>query len=162
MSTEVERLSRRVARALRHAPDLPSDGWVSVSALRRSLGITREELDAVLTHSPRFETDAHGTRIRARYGHSAEVVTAEPSEPPAWLYHGTSWAAVGAILRDGLSPMARSRVHLVVSPTRARERGAAVLVVDATSAHAHGIRFWDTDTGVWLAEHVPAQWIASL
>lgn len=162
MSTEVERLSRRVARALRHAPDLPRDGWVSVYALRRSLGISADELDAVLSHSPRFETDTHGTRIRARYGHSADVVTAAPVTPPQHLYHGTSWAAVGAILRQGLSPMTRSRVHLVVSPERAAERGAAVLVVDARGAHASGTRFWDTDTGVWLAEHVPAQWIARL
>lgn len=162
MNTEVERLSRRVARALRHAPDLPRDGWVSVSHLRRELGITREELDEVLTNSARYETDTHGTRIRARYGHSAEVETAAPATPPQHLYHGTSWAAVTPILREGLSPMTRSRVHLVVSPTRARERGAGVLVVAALDAHASGVRFWDTDTGVWLAEHVPAQWIASL
>lgn len=158
----VERLSRKVSRALRHSDTLPVDGWVPVPALRRSLGLSTADVDAVLAHSPRFELDVHGTRIRARYGHSAEVVTTDPTEPPDMLYHGTSWAAVGVILRSGLSPMSRSRVHLSVSPERARERGGAVLTVDAHAAYQAGQRFWDTGTGIWLTEAVPARWVSRL
>lgn len=160
MADDIERWSRKVSRALRHSPDLPADGWVQVSALRHESGLSMADLDAVVAHSERFELDVHGTRIRARYGHSGEVETTEPTEPPDWLYHGTSWAAVGVILRSGLSPMSRSRVHLSVSPERARERGAAVLTVDAHAAWAAGQQFWDTGTGIWLTGHVDARWVS--
>lgn len=162
MTESLDRLSRKVARLLRHADGLPADGWVPVPMLRRQLSITTGDLERVLAHSTRFELDTHGQRVRARYGHSTEVTTTTPAEPPALLYHGTSWAVVGAILRDGLSPMERSRVHLVVSSERARERGEVVMVVDAAAAHEAGQRFWDTGTDVGLTEHVPARWVTRL
>lgn len=96
-SATITRLSRKVAYALRHSPDLPTDGWVSVSMLRRSLGLSREDLAAVMAHSERFELDTHRTRIRARYGHSAEVETTAPIEPPTVLGGGRCHPARGVV-----------------------------------------------------------------
>lgn len=157
----IERDSRHVAAALRHSPDVPrtDDGWVKVSNLLRHTGLRRGDLDAVLAASGRYELDQHGLRIRAKYGHSVEVDLGAPCVPPDALFHGTRWAVVGTVLREGLSPMARQRVHLHTDPEVARRRGDALLVVSAALVHAAGHHFWDVGNGVWLADAVPAEFV---
>lgn len=161
MSTVV-RTSRRVASVLRHDADVPrtADGWVRVTELLRRLGITRAELADVLAASTRYELDQHGQRIRAKYGHSLPTNTGEPSTPPPVLYHGTQWANLTPILRDGLSPMSRQQVHLHTDPAVVVRRGAAVLAIAAQEAHEQGHQFYDAGNGVWLTSAVPAAFIS--
>lgn len=161
MSTVV-RTSRRVASVLRHDADVARtpDGWVKVTELLHRLGITRDELTAVLDASTRYELDPHGQRIRAKYGHSLPTGTGQPSVPPATLYHGTKWANLTPILRDGLSPMSRQQVHLHVDPAVVVRRGAAVLAIAAQEAHEQGHHFYDVGSGVWLTSAVPAVYIS--
>lgn len=112
----------------------------------------------------RFEVQE--SRIRARYGHSlARPIRYEPCTPPPLLYHGTSPGALEAIRRDGVEPMERQYVHL--SPDREtavrvgvrHDRRPAVLTVRAAEAHAAGVVFYQADEAVYLARHVPAEFL---
>lgn len=161
--TNPERLSRRVAHALRHDPAVPMQrgGWVTVTSLLRHVGITRDELDTVIAASTRFELDLHGTRIRATHGHSVGVDLAlTPSTPPAALWHGTSWRTVTLIMRDGLQPMRRRYVHLHADAEDAARIGPALLQVDTAGMVARGHLFYPTASGVWLVDAVPAEFLS--
>ena len=112
----------------------------------------------------RFQVE--GKRIRARYGHSlARPIRYEPCTPPPLLYHGTAPDALEAIRREGLRPMERQYVHLSPDPETAIRVGARhtgcpiVLTVRAAGAHAAGVEFYQADAAVYLARHIPAEFI---
>lgn len=171
------RWSKRLSYVLRHDPGsvgvvLDPAGWAEVAqvldGLRAAgLDLGRRELEQLVADSakPRFELDADGRRIRARYGHSVPVDPAHPpAPPPPVLYHGTPAASVEAILRDGLRRMGRTQVHLSSDPGTAREvgarRGRAVfLEVDAARLHADGHELRPATAGVWLVDEVPPSYL---
>ena len=175
-----ERLSRFLALVLRHrahdfglAPD--NEGFVPLAALvevverHASPPAGRAEVLAVLAdpHQPRFEL-ADG-RVRARYGHARAQTTVAyaPLEPPEFLYHGTSPAALAHIRRDGLHPGKRQYVHLARERAEAervsvrRAQTPLVLTVHARAAHAAGVVFHSPDGLHWLARAVSAEFVAS-
>jgi putative RNA 2'-phosphotransferase len=137
-------LSTFVSGVLRHFPDdagvdLDEAGWVGwdrlVDSVERQYGWAGErELEAVVATDPkgRFETRETGGEktVRAAYGHSVDVDlelgvdTAEPSDLPTTLYHGTAPRNVDAIRDEGLNPMNRQAVHLSGSRETARDVGA--------------------------------------
>ena len=114
------RISKRLSRHLRHAPEeigiqLSTDGWTDVAALLAALGITRDQLDEVVATNDkrRFAFDETGARIRANQGHTVPVELDLPiATPPATLYHGTVAKFLDAIMAEGLRPMSRHDVHL--------------------------------------------------
>lgn len=172
------RLSKLLSLLLRHDPDrasLPLDrgGWVTIPDLLQGLAelgqpVTRYELRAVVTggDKPRFEVE--DDRIRARYGHSIDVdLGYEPREPPRVLYHGTASRNVERVLREGIAPMGRQKVHLSATPVTARQVGArhgrpVVLAVAAAEMAAEGAVFHELPGGTWLTDHVPARFVAAL
>jgi len=174
---QLVRASKRISLHLRHAPGeiglvLGHGGWVGVDDLldaleRHGLRLTRDELDEVVSSSDkqRFAIDATGTLIRANQGHSVPVDLALPeSAPPDVLFHGTVAAALPAIRRDGLRPMARHQVHLSAAEETAIRVGArrgkpVVLRVDAAKMTADGHRFFVSTNGVWLVDSVPPEYL---
>jgi putative RNA 2'-phosphotransferase len=170
-------ISKFVSKHLRHEPEklgltLESGGWVSVDdllagAARAGFAFTREELAEVVRacDKQRFALDDSGNRIRANQGHSTEVdLELAPAEPPPELFHGTPDRNLATILRDGLHKMARHHVHLspdtpTASKVGARRGKAVILVVDAARMRADGHVFFRSANGVWLVEHVPAQYL---
>nr|WP_090791115.1 RNA 2'-phosphotransferase [Asanoa ishikariensis] len=178
------RVSKRLSTVLRHRPaslglTLDPQGWVEVDVLLAAFAahgtpLTRSDLDAVVAgNDKRRFALAIGTdgreRIRASQGHSVPVDLGLPdSTPPERLFHGTSAAAVPAILREGLVKRGRHAVHLSVDVPTARIVGArrhgavALLVVDAAAMAAAGHRFQCSANGVWLTEHVPPAFIRRL
>jgi len=180
MPYDLVRLSKKIAHALRHAPEhyglsLDAEGWVRVddlvAGLRRS-GKHWAQLSAVdvlrvveaTTDKPRYALQ--GGNIRALHGHSVpEKIAHAPAEPPALLYHGTPKTALAAILREGLKPMSRQYVHLATQPDLAQEVGerrrgdTIVLTIQAQAAHQAGIRFYPSSATVWLAEALPPLFI---
>ncbi|MFC7616726.1 RNA 2'-phosphotransferase [Actinokineospora soli] len=140
------RHSKRLSRLLRHAPgDLPMtpDGWSPIPAVLSALGLTRAELDEVVTRNnkSRFAYDGSGTSIRASQGHSIPVdLGLSPVPPPPVLYHGTVEAALPAILSEGLRPMRRTHVHLsadVETATRVGSRHGRPIILTVASARMH-------------------------
>lgn len=172
------RVSKRLARHLRHAPGeiglrLGDGGWAPVAELLEALGrhgfrVSRAELDEVVAANDkrRFAFDETGTLIRASQGHSVPVELGLPeAAPPAVLFHGTVGAALAAIRREGLRPMRRHHVHLSATEETAVRVGArrgqpVVLRVAAARMAADGHRFYVSANGVWLTDAVPPEYLS--
>ncbi len=174
------KISKYLSKYLRHTPEeigiqLTVGGWVDVEELIRACAknkfpITRLELKAVVANSDkkRFSFDATGTLIRANQGHSTEVdLQLEPVVPPDVLYHGTGSKSVNAIMETGLSKMSRHHVHLSIDIATAKTVGArhgkpVVFEVNTKLMHQQGYIFYCSDNGVWLVEHIPAEYLKKL
>ncbi|MFD5200013.1 RNA 2'-phosphotransferase [Streptomyces sp. NPDC058375] len=177
------KVSKYLSKHLRHQPEriglaLDDHGWVAVeellrAAARHGFPLSRAELDhAVATNDKRRFTvegsagsGVEGDRIRANQGHTVAVdLDLPPTEPPAYLYHGTVARVMDAVRAEGLRPMTRHHVHL--SPDRetatrvgARRGRPLVLTVDAGAMHRAGHVFRVSANGVWLADAVPPQFL---
>jgi putative RNA 2'-phosphotransferase len=173
-------VSKYLSKHLRHAPEalglvLEPGGWVPVDTLlAASAGhgfpITRAELDHVVATSDkkRFAFDPSGTKIRANQGHSTDVeLQFTPTTPPSVLYHGTAEQNRGAIESGGLLKMRRHHVHLSADIETAVKVGSRhgrplVFIVDAGRMVDDGLVFFVSENGVWLTDHVPAQYLRAL
>jgi putative RNA 2'-phosphotransferase len=179
------RLSRRLSRVLRHAPEsvglsLDPQGWIPVATLLEALSaggsaVTRADLDAVVAGNDKSRfavvTGPDGVdRIRASQGHSRRVpvdLALAPATPPAELFHGTPAGNLPAITREGLLPGRRHHVHLspdvptAVVVGRRRSAQVAVLRVAAAAMAADGHVFHRSDNGVWLTAHVPPRFLGT-
>jgi putative RNA 2'-phosphotransferase len=179
MSRDLIHLSRVVSHALRHEPwlyelELDAEGWTSVDAL---LAVLRQELsggadlseqdlaEMISTSSKQRHEMANG-RIRALYGHSLPgKLSKHAAVPPALLFHGTAPATVSMIQREGLKPMRRQFVHLSTSREDAvavgmrKDREPIILAVRSGEASAAGVVFYQGNERVWLADHVPPEYI---
>jgi len=171
------RISKFLLLVLRHEPDrigitLDEAGWTEVAALLEAttahdVMITRDELAQIVAASDkqRFALSPDGTRIRANQGHSVAVDLAlAPATPPAVLYHGTIGQFVGSIREQGLIKGARHHVHLSADTATAMKVGGrrgkpVILTVRAADMATAGHTFFRSENGVWLVEHVPAQFI---
>lgn len=176
---ELSRISRAVSHALRHEPwlyelELDAEGWAPVedlvSALRSEkrqwAALTADDLATMIAVADKQRYELRDGRIRALYGHSLpERLKKTPGTPPATLFHGTSPAALPAIRSSGLSPMSRHHVHLSVDLETAtavgRRKSATptILRVQAGQASEQGVQFYIGNDKVWLADHVPAEFI---
>jgi len=177
LTREQVRTSRRIALVLRHRPEsagltLDANGWVPVADLLSALGITRDELDAVVEHNDKSRfavTHRDGADwIRASQGHSRRVsvdLGLPPADPPPVLFHGTPRANLEAIMSEGLRPRSRDHVHLSSGvPTallvgRRRSADVVVLRVAAGEMAAAGHVFHLSANGVWLTPDVPPRYL---
>lgn len=175
-------VSRAVSHALRHEPwlyelELDDGGWVQVESLLSALrqerktwaSLTEADLAEMISASDKKRHEMRDGRIRALYGHSTpQRLAKEPAAPPEILYHGTSPEAATRIAASGLVPMRRQYVHLSVEVAMAEQVGRRkaaqpiILIVQAREAHVSGIPFYRGNGAVWLADHVPAQFIGKL
>jgi putative RNA 2'-phosphotransferase len=173
------RLSRTVAHALRHAPwvyelEIDDEGWAPVDQLLDALRDKRErwrDLDRsdfveMIRRSDKRRYEIEGNRIRALYGHSLPGrLSRRQVTPPERLYHGTAPAAAATIPEQGLRPMGRQYVHLSATRDDAVEVGRrkasepVILEVGAAEADAAGVRFYEGNEHVWLADRVPARFV---
>ena len=174
---DVTQSSKFLSLILRHEPAkfgvvLDEAGWTDVTALlevcrRHGRAIDRALLEQIVATNDkkRFSFDETGARIRANQGHSVEVELGyEPAAPPALLYHGTATRFVDAIRAEGLKKMARHHMHLSADEATARSVGQrhgkpAVLTIDASAMTAAEFSFFLLTNGVWLVDHVPAEFI---
>jgi putative RNA 2'-phosphotransferase len=183
------KLSKFLSLILRHQPErfalaIDEEGWASLAEVMEILKglpnfrwVTRADVMAVvekgsgdgsttLTGADKRRFEVAGNRIRARYGHSFDQpIRYESCVPPPVLYHGTSQRALAAIRREGLRPMERQYVHLSSDPETAVRVGArhdeepVVLTVRAAEAHAAGVVFHQADEAVYLAKHIPTEFV---
>lgn len=171
---QLTKLSKRLSKVLRHAPErigitLDKNGWVEVSELLKGLGsdIALEDIEYVVANNnkKRFEFSPDKNKIRACQGHSINVdLDLKAVVPPDVLYHGTSTNTVQHIEADGILKMNRDHVHLSADQETAinvgqRHGKPTVLLIDAKKMHAEGADFYMSNNGVWLTDFVPKEYI---
>lgn len=167
-SHDHQRLSKKMAYYLRHhgpTNGVPIDnaGFAQMDDLARVLNVDSSQLLAVAEHpgEPRFEV--REGRIRALYGHSLNVIVEAGFNvgAPASLYHGSSWSALDAIVRDGLIPMQRRMVHLTnvaeEAMAVAQRKGAPIVLAVVQSHEEEPIA-----EGIWVAPKVPSHRLSIL
>ena len=180
MSERLTKVSKYLAKYLRHSPDelglnLQPGGWVPVDDLREAVGrhgfpITYDELiECVETNDKkRFSFDESGDSIRANQGHSIEVdLQLEEREPPEVLYHGTVERFLPSIMSEGLTRRKRHHVHLSKEVESAKKVGArrgkpVVLHINAGTMCRDGFKFFLSTNGVWLTDSVPPSYLARI
>jgi putative RNA 2'-phosphotransferase len=173
-------LSRAVSHALRHEPwlyelELDEEGWAPVGQLLTALNekggdwksVNRATLERMLASAAKRRHELDGDRIRALYGHSVPGrVQRRQATPPERLFHGTAPETWVEIQVHGLLPMGRQFVHLSVDRETAasvggRKSDQPILVrIDAPAAALAGTTFYEGNKLVWLADCVPARFIA--
>lgn len=180
----LKELSKEISYALRHAPweyelELDDEGFVPIEQLLHALNeggnyvddrpVTKEDLEEIIRTSDKKRHEIVGDRIRALYGHSVpQSIKKDIGTPPDILYHGTNEFCVEAIAKDGILPMARQYVHMSTDTQMAetvakRRKGRMVIMqIDAKKAMADGIEFFVGNDRVWLAKHIPPQYISVL
>lgn len=174
-----DRISRKLSFVLRHKPDaiglvLDAEGWASTDELVEKLRVlgttlTLDDLYRVVRTSDkkRFILSNDGTMVRAAQGHSIPVdLGLRARIAPQALFHGTRPEVIDSIFSEGLMPRQRVYVHLSADIDTARSVGerrtaeAVVLRVDARQMQSDGYEFYQAENGVWLAKHVPPQYIS--
>lgn len=176
---DLTKLSKAVSRALRHQPwlfelELDDQGWTRaedlLSALRKEspdwTNLDMSDLRMMIAAAAKPRHEIQGQMIRALYGHSTPgAVVMAPSAPPRELFHGTSPESTRSILTGGLLPMGRQYVHMSKDPPTAFLVGSrkspdpVILSIDAASANSTGVIFFRGNDMVWLANHVPPEFI---
>ncbi len=177
MEKNLKHLSKFLSLILRHKPDtiglqLNENGWANIQELISKINQHNTVLDTeLLNHivetndKKRFAFNEDKTMIRASQGHSVEVeLNLKEMQPPQFLYHGTVQAFMEAIQKEGLKKMSRQHVHLSNNQETATKVGSrrgkpVILIINAAAMHADGYAFFLSDNGVWLTDHVPAQYI---
>jgi putative RNA 2'-phosphotransferase len=171
-------LSKEVSYALRHAPweyelELDENGWVDVEQLLTSLrednrwsNVTEADLIAMIEGSEKKRHEILSGRIRALYGHSVpQKIARENEEPPMVLYHGTARRFLESITENGLLSRGRQYVHLSIDVDTAlqvgkrRDNKPIILMINAKQAWNEGIKFYQGNNKVWLADFVPSKYI---
>lgn len=177
MDRSLVQTSKFLSLVLRHRPDLiglslDEQGWAKIEELidaarRSGRHLTRELLDRVVRENDkkRFALSEDRTKIRASQGHSIDVdLGLEPLQPPEMLYHGTVSRSLASIRETGLRCGSRRHVHLSRDTETAagvgRRRGRpVVLQIRSGAMHREGFAFYLSANGVWLTDHVPADYI---
>lgn len=149
---DISKLSKEISYALRHAP------WESVN---------ETDLIHMIEVADKKRHEIKNGRSRAIYGHSTpQKILRTAATPPSILYHGTARHLVEQIIIKGLQPMARQYVHLSVDINTANVIGMrkdsvpVLLKIQAEKASNEGVKFYQGNSIVWLADLVPSKFIS--
>lgn len=176
---EIIKISKFLSLVLRHRPEtigieLDTAGWTDVAALiskskQNGIHFDFEILLLIVAtnNKKRFSFNDTFDRIRASQGHSVEVELGYiPQTPPFVLYHGTAEKSTGSILKTGLEKRNRNHVHLssdLVTAVKVGQRHGKPFVfsVNTDQMHQDKFKFFLSENGVWLTDHVPPQYLTA-
>lgn len=167
------KVSKQIAYLLRHDPsglEVSREGFVDLYELVDRLSERWPQIDEdfirrLVEEDPKGRYEIRNNRIRARYGHSIDVKPSLPEADTEKLYHGTTRRATEKILREGLKPKGRQKVHLSRTVSDAVEVGKrrtddpVVLEVDAMGARGSGINIEKASERVFVADRIPPRFI---
>ena len=175
---KIEKLSKEVSYALRHAPweyelEIDEQGWVSVVQLLGALhedekweNLGEEDLQHMIDNSEKKRHEISDGKIRAFYGHSIPIkITKEEKEPPELLYHGTAKRFFPLIIETGLLTKKRQYVHLsqdietAFAVGKRHDEKPIILEICALDAWKNGVKFYYGNEKVWLADEIPSKFI---
>jgi putative RNA 2'-phosphotransferase len=174
---EIKITSKFLSLILRHQPEiiglsLDENGWADTNTLLAQLTahghpVSKASLEKVVdtNDKKRFAFNEDHSRIRASQGHSVDVeLNLQQQRPPEYLYHGTIGDFIDTIKAEGLQKMSRRHVHLSQEESTAKAVGGrrgkpVILSIRARQMQEAGFIFYLSENGVWLTDHVPAQYI---
>lgn len=174
---DLKHISKFLSLVLRHKPEeigltMEPNGWVNVDELIEKCNVYKvcfdfETLEKIVftNDKQRFAFNDDYTKIRANQGHTVNVdLEFKPNEPLEYLYHGTVAKFTEAINSNGLQKMQRLHVHLSKDLDTAVKVGSrrgkpVILKIQALKMHHDGFVFYLSQNGVWLTDHVPANYI---
>ncbi|MBD5780970.1 RNA 2'-phosphotransferase [Pelagicoccus sp. NFK12] len=180
MRKELKPKSKFLSLVLRHKPaaagvTLDENGWCQVHDLLRGaesagVSISLPELEEIVAtnEKKRFSLCGDGIKIRANQGHSIELeLGLTEKEPPEELFHGTTIRFDEPIMENGLMKMKRHHVHLSSDIETAKSVGmrhgkVLILRVDSESMGKDGYKFYLSENGVWLVDHVPIKYLKKM
>lgn len=168
-----------MSRALRHAPEdyglsMNEDGTVLVKDLANSFGVDINDVLQVVEKDAKgryelIEGNNDDLFIRALHGHSIPVsFEMTIVENPGTLLHGTKVRFLSSILENGLNRGDRNHVHLSSNYSTAcqvanrRKGDTVILMIDAARMVNNGATVYLTATGIYLTDHVPAEFITEI
>lgn len=172
----MQHLSKFLSLILRHKPEsvgltLDPHGWVNVDKLlvgmqQSGKRITLNDLKEIVKddNKCRYSFNNDLTMIRANQGHSIPVdLGLVEKTPPQILYHGTPDRFESIIRVEGLKPMQRHHVHLSDNLETATQVGSRrgkpfIFKIDTTLMLADNIKFYQSENGVWLVDHVASKY----
>ncbi|WP_075617973.1 RNA 2'-phosphotransferase [Paenisporosarcina indica] len=176
-----EKLSKKISYALRHAPwefglELDNQGWVKLQFLLEALNknkdfskVTEDQILKLIRISDKKRFEVLDGKIRAIYGHSiSQKIQRVASEPPEFLFHGTTNNNVESIFKNGLNPILRQYVHLSPEVETAfqvgkrRDISPVILKIRAKEAFIAGIHFYYCNDKVWISNSIPTNYIELL
>lgn len=172
------RVSKFLSYLLRHNPynfklEIDKEGFANIEDIIHVLRekftfVDREYFENLVKNSQKKRFEIRDGKIRALYGHSINIEIRYPEiKPPQVLYHGTSEKALRSILKQGLKPMGRKKVHLSRTIKEAYEVGKRkssnpiIIEVNAVRAYNHGIKFYDAGA-VILSDFIPPQYLRQI
>lgn len=180
MTKDNQKISRLLSKVLRHEPSLigitlDNNGWVDISVLIKAIkeqgyrDFTINDLKEIVAENDKkrfaFNEGNEIKKIRASQGHSIDVdLDLKPEIPPPVLYHGTATRFYDSIKKTGLTKQSRQHVHLSDNIKTAESVGkrhgkCQILVVDSMLMYLQGYKWYKSQNGVWLTDHVPAKYI---
>jgi len=178
---EANKLSRKMAAALRHSPEkfhleMDKHGWVKISdlsnAIRRLRGfrwVRPTHILAVALTDPkgRYHVDSDRGLIRASYGHTIDIDISDYPDATEYdiLYYPATEEEFEIILAHGLKPSERKFIHLstrleqAISAGRVHTDDPIILSIDAKKAINDGIIIKKASPYICIAKEVPSQYI---
>lgn len=167
-----EDVSKYLSYLLRHNPPetVSRDGFVSLDDISelvsRKYPVDKEYIVSLLRTNSKGRFQIVEDKIRALYGHSYLVRIELPAADIEVLYHGTTKRAGDHILKEGLKPKRRQKVHLSSTPETAVEVGKrrckhpVILRIDAQKALKDGILIERASEQVYVADFIPPKYIS--
>jgi 5-formyltetrahydrofolate cyclo-ligase len=167
-----EALSKYMSYILRHHPpeEMSEDGFCMidecVSLLQSRFNATEEDVLSIVSSDKKGRFQVRGEKIRALYGHSHPVSIDLPPAHIDVLYHGTSPEAADMILKEGLKPQERLKVHLSPTTHMAGDVGRrhcsnpVILKIDATQALKDGISIEKASEVIFVSDFIPPGYIS--
>jgi putative RNA 2'-phosphotransferase len=173
MNSKLEKISRYLAKLLRHNPEnlqIDTDGYVVVADLLRKLDITAIDLDWIVDNNDkkRFVYNLDKSLIRAAQGHNKSLsidIKMQESPRANILFHGTATANLKSISNNGLVPRNRKHVHLSTNKETAlkvalrHSKDVVILEVNSAQMRADGVKIFISENNVYLTDHVDPKYI---
>lgn len=173
-----DRLGRFVSGALRHFPEklgipMYPDGWVSFNLLtavcaKKYPWMKKEYMYALIESDEKERYEITGGKIRARYGHSVDVILNYPVYEGASVYYGVSPEEVDIVLDKGIDPMRQKYVHMSTTPEKAYEVASVhtdkplILKIDADRMIRGGKKIMVANEHIVLTKSVPPEYISEV
>ena len=169
--------SKFLSLVLRHKPDtigltLDENGWADTKELLDKINnndfkLTLDELKSVVENNDkkRFLFSPDFSKIRANQGHSIKVdLELTEKIPPENLFHGTAEKNLQSIKGKGLIKGQRHHVHLSADKETAYKVGQRygnpiILIIKANQMQEQGLKFYQSENGVWLTDTVSPHFI---